>query len=353
MNLKTLTPCVLALALVFQSCQEETPLTKEAYLDLPAQPYQYTTGRTLPTLGRVLFYDNQLSVNNSVSCSSCHKQAFAFADNVAFSRGFENRITSRNSMPIQNLANFAGGFNQVSLFWDGRERNLQNMVMKPIANHVEMGIGDFDALADKLGAIPYYQDLFDEAFGTSEVTSTRIAQGLSAFVLSINSNQTAFDKAMSGGAQLSALEKQGQKLFLETYDCNACHQVQSPQGYILAGTFANIGLDVVYNDPGVEAVTTVAADAGKFKIPSLRNVSFTAPYMHDGRFKTLEEVIEHYSTGIEDNENLDFRLRDGNGVPRQFNISASDKKALIAFLQTLNDLSVLADPKFSNPFKSK
>jgi cytochrome c peroxidase len=356
MNLRILTP-VLAAVMLFQSCQEETVSTKEAYPELPATPYEYTTGQTLPALGRVLFYDKQLSLNNSVSCGTCHKQAFAFADNVAFSRGFENKITTRNSMPIQNLTSTSLDGLGVSLFWDGRQHNVQKMVLEPIANHVEMGIRDFNKLADKLERIPYYNDLFMKTFGTTEVNSERMAQALSSFILAINSNGTTFDAAFnsSGGGlnNLTALQQQGQQLFFQKYDCNACHQVQSPQGYIMAGTFANVGLDVVYDDPGVSAFTGIATDAGRFKIPSLRNVSFTAPYMHDGRFATLEEVIEHYSTGIKNNDNLDVRLRDLNGAPRQFNISTTERTALIAFLKTLDDVSVLTDPKFSNPFKTR
>jgi cytochrome c peroxidase len=348
----------LAVALLLQSCQDEAVPTKDAYLDLPATPYRYTTGDQLPTLGRVLFYDKQLSLNNSVSCATCHKQVFAFADNVAFSHGFENKVTLRNSMPIQNLA--AGGFTDggifgggISLFWDGRQHDVQTMVLEPIANHIEMGVSDFDKLADKLEKVPYYNDLFKDAFGTTEVTSQRIAQGLASFITSINSNQTTFDKSMVDGGVLTPLQQQGRALFVNTYNCNACHQVQSPTGYIMAGTFANIGLDEVYEDKGVAARTGKAEDVGKFKIPSLRNLSFTAPYMHDGRFGTLDEVIEHYSMGIENNENLDARLRDANGAPRQFNIPKADRTALIAFLQTLDDVNVVTDPKFSNPFKTR
>jgi cytochrome c peroxidase len=358
MNFRILTP-VLAAVVLFYSCQEDTVSTKEAYPELPSTPYQYTTGQTLPALGRVLFYDKQLSLNNSVSCATCHKQAFAFADNVAFSRGFENKITSRNSMPIQNLSSATlGGFG-VSLFWDGRQHNVNKMVLEPIANHIEMGIRDFDDLATKLESVPYYKELFQNTFGTPQVNAERISQALSSFILAINSNETPFDAfnkgVVNGGVktELTPLQQQGQQLFFEKYDCNACHQVQSPQGYIMAGTFANVGLDVVYEDKGVAAVTRSDLDAGKFKIPSLRNVSFTAPYMHDGRFNTLEEVIEHYSTGIKNNDNLDVRLRDINGAPRQFNISAPERSALIAFLQTLNDVSVVTDPKFSNPFKTR
>jgi len=358
MNLRILTPSILAVAVLLQSCQQDDAVpTKDLYLDLPATPYQYTTGDRLPTLGRVLFYDKQLSLNNSVSCATCHKQTSAFADNVAFSRGFENKATARNSMPIQNLGftGFEGdglGFG-ISLFWDGRQHDVKQMGLEPIANHIEMGVSDFDKLADKLENVPYYNDLFEDAFGTNEVTSQRIAQGLAAFITSINSNQTVLDRSMlpQGGTSLTPLQQQGQSLFINTYNCNSCHQVQSPTGYIMAGTFANIGLDVVYEDGGVAARTGKPEDVGKFKIPSLRNLTFTAPYMHDRRFATLEEVIDHYSTGIEANENLDVRLRDEKGAPRQFNIPTADRAALIAFLHTLDDVSVLSDPKFSNPFK--
>jgi cytochrome c peroxidase len=378
MNLKTLITLALAIAataFAVQSCTtpEETRFA-ETYLDLPSDPYTYTSSgdNNLPTLGRVLFYDRQLSINNSVSCSSCHKQALAFADNTALSKGFDNRLTTRNSMPIQNIGgffftgngfdNFAdsltfidGGFffGSQTLFWDGRENNLNTMVLRPIINHVEMGIDDLDKLAAKLQNVPYYKDLFLKAFGTEEVSTDRISAALSSFIMSISAQNTKLDKVARGEAQFTALENKGQQLFVDTYECNACHQVGNPHGYVLAGTFANIGLDPAYDDNGVEHVTGNSRDAGKFKIPSLRNVLLTGPYMHDGRFGTLEEVFEHYSSGIEDHPNLDFRLRDRSGSPLALNISSQDKQAIVAFLGTLTDYDMLADPKFSNPFKTK
>jgi cytochrome c peroxidase len=375
MNLKTLTTLTLAIAtaaLVVQSCttQEDTQYS-ETYLDLPATPYTYLSPNEadnhLPTLGRVLFYDRQLSINNSISCSSCHKQALAFADNTALSKGFDNRLTTRNSMPIQNIGGFffTNGdfekpfidtgffFGSQTLFWDGRESNLNTMVLRPIINHVEMGIDDLDDLAVKLQSVPYYHDLFQKAFGTQEVTTDKISSALSSFILSISSQNTKLDKSLRGETQLSPLELRGQQLFVETYECNACHQVNNPHGYVMAGTFANIGLDPAYDDSGVEHVTGNSYDAGKFKIPSLRNVLFTGPYMHDGRFETLDEVFDHYSSGIENHPNLDFRLRDSSGSPMVLNISSQDRHAIVAFLGTLTDYGMLADPKFSNPFKIK
>lgn len=380
-SIKSLLAAAVSIVLITACTTDNTPL-KEAYLDLPETPYKYseTDNNNVATLGRVLFYDRQLSVNNSVSCSSCHKQNLAFADNVAFSKGFENRVTSRNSMPIQNLgANlgffpggsgiFPGGpqenttdpfpgnnpssfFGSEVLFWDGRESSLQSMVLKPIGNHVEMGIRDMDDLSKKLSTIPYYKNLFLNAYGTEDITSDRIASALRNFLISITSTNTKFDKSLTGQAQLTALESRGLDLFFKTYDCNSCHQIQSPHGYLMAGTFSNIGLDAEYADTGLQEVSQRSEDAGKFKIPSLRNVSLTAPYMHDGRFNTLDEVLNHYSGGIAANPNLDARLRK-DGAPMRMEIPDVDKQAIIAFLNTLTDYEMISDKKFSNPFKAR
>ena len=171
--------------------------------------------------------------------------------------------------------------------------------------------------------------------------------------MSINSKNTKFDRFLRQQEELSDLELQGQALFFSTYDCNKCHQIQDPHGYINAGTFANVGLDANPVDKGLGAVTKASTDNGKFKIPSLRNVTLTAPYMHDGRFETLSEVIDHYSEGIQDDPNVDFRLRDSQNKPMQMHIPESDKTAIIAFLHTMTDTQMITDPKFSNPFKSK
>jgi cytochrome c peroxidase len=393
MKIKSFIFSGLALSLIVWACAPEESSLKESYLDLPALPYSYNVmtdpnmvNDHIPTLGRVLFYDRQLSVNNSVSCSSCHKQSLAFADNVAFSTGFDNRLTLRNSMPIQNLLaqNFVfldPGFSQpelssssnffagtsAGLFWDGREGILQTMVLKPIGNHVEMGISDMNVLNQKLSSIPYYRDLFTKAFDSPEVTTEKIGKALSSFLLSITSRNTKADHSMVNimiddrinktdesipHGELSAIEGRGMNLFMTVYDCNACHQVQNPHGYIMAGTFANIGLDAQYADNGLQNVTKRTSDAGKFKIPSLRNVALTAPYMHDGRFETLHDVLDHYSEGIANHPNLDKRLKK-DGQPMRLQIPQQDKEAIIAFLHTLTDHEMISDPKFSNPFKIK
>jgi cytochrome c peroxidase len=356
---------VLLFVVVWTACTtDDSPSFQNVSLELPETPFAYNVGSNdhLPTLGRVLFYDRQLSVNNSVSCASCHKQELAFADNVAFSKGFDNRDTHRNSMPIQNLS--ANGFRGDSvffgkddffpvftqLFWDGRENQLSSMVLRPIVNHVEMGVRDLSALNSKIAGVPYYNELFQRAFGSNEVTTDKIATALSSFLMSISSKRTKFDKFLNQESMLTDLELQGQSLFFNTYDCNQCHQLQNPHGYIFAGTFANIGLDAVPQDKGLGAVTMTSSDNGKFKIPSLRNVALTAPYMHDGRFETLDDVIDHYSEGIENDPNLDPRLK-SFGQPVKMDIPESDRKAIIAFLNTMTDTEMINDTKFSNPFK--
>jgi len=341
---------LLLFFIILQACESDEKLKTE-YLDLPAVPFDYqrTENDNAATLGRVLFYDRQLSLNNSVSCSSCHKQTFAFSDNVAKSVGFENKLTDRNSMPIQNIDNFGVGFPGFQfLFWDGRETSLTQMVMKPIVNHIEMGFSDLDELSAKLSEVPYYKTLFTNAYGSDEITKEKIADALSTFLMQITSMNTAFDDGT-----LTALQTEGMELFSSRYNCNECHQVQDPHGYINAGTFANIGLDEVYDDEGLRAVTQSVGDIGRFKIPSLRNVTLTGPYMHDGRFNTLEEVLDHYSEGIADHPSLDPKLRGSDGKPLRLSITAHEKDAIIAFLHSFTDYSMISDPKFSNPFNSR
>jgi cytochrome c peroxidase len=361
----------ISVALFACSRMEDSVKPQTVALDLPESPYDYASSsngaidffngvdNNIATLGRVLFYDKHLSLNNSVSCGSCHKQTLGFADNVKFSAGFQNHSTLRNTLPIQNLNNsgvitvFDNFFpSQPSLFWDGRASFLPNMVLMPITNHVEMGMGDMDQIVEKVKGLSYYNDLFTTAFGgENTVNSENIANALSQFVSSIFSGNTKFDKFRSGLTQLTALETEGRNLFFNKYDCNSCHQAEQLNGYELGGKFANIGLEEVYTDKGRENITNDPSDNGKVKIPSLRNIALTGPYMHDGRFNTLEEVLNHYSTGIASTPGLDQRLKNDSGNPLRMNISDHEKTAIIAFLHTMTDYSMITDPKFSNPFK--
>ncbi|MBR9860639.1 c-type cytochrome [bacterium] len=293
------------------------------------------------TLGRVLFYDRTLSVNNSTACASCHLQNKGFADGEVASEGFINVSTPRNSMAITNM------FTHETFFWDGRIDNLKEMVLMPIQNHIEMGISSMEMLVGKVEAKEYYPALFKAAFGDETVDIDRISESLASFVGSIGSYNSKFDKVKRGEASFTSLEAQGEQLYMVNFDCDACHSLSTTKQGQPGDGFANIGLDVVDEDPGRD---------GMFKIPDLRNIALTAPYMHDGRYKTLEDVADHYSIAIKPNKNLDDKFKQpqyygtGPSSVRGLNMSPQHKKALIAFLNTLTDVDMVTDPKFSDPF---
>jgi cytochrome c peroxidase len=339
---------------------------QQVKLSLPESPYSYDTfdnggvlfftnvSNNQATLGRVLFYDTHLSVNNAISCGTCHKQGLAFSDNVKFSQGFENHSTLRNTLPIQNISNttFFNSFNSPSLFWDGRANFLPSMVFMPMLNHVEMGMNDMNAIVQKVKSLSYYNDLFLKAYGSDEINAQNVGNALSNFVSALVSGNTRFDRFNNNLTQLTGLENEGRSLFFNKYNCNSCHQTQALNGYEMGGGFVNIGLDANYTDKGHQNVTQSQSDNGKFKIPNLRNIALTAPYMHDGRFTDLTQVLNHYSSGIADSPALDPRLKDANGHPMRMNITDHEKTAIIAFLNTLTDYTLITDPKFSNPFKA-
>ena len=368
---------LLILSISYLSCKKDTYPSGggTVYLDLPSTPYTYYSKtidsfNKVATLGRVLFYEGKLSVNNAVSCGSCHKQEFAFADNVALSKGFEDRLTKRNSPPIQNLLGFGfkgtpSFFANTNLFWDGRENNIQSLIVRPISNHVEMGMEDLTQLPLKLATVSYYAQLFTNAYGSSEITTDKISNAIATFISSISATNSRFDQAMfqtdSAGflisrTNMSVLTQQeqiGYSLFMTKYNCGNCHHIIT-NSYNDSETFIDAGLDASYTDLGRGTITQNSADNGKFKVPSLHNVALTAPYMHDGRFATLEEVIDHYSTGLQSSPNLSVFLTDSSKHnARQMNISSTEKEALVAFLKTFTDYSMITDPKYSNPFKVK
>lgn len=356
-----------AFSFTISSCSKEPNAShvNSRTLDLDANFSYRATSPEIGHLGRVLFYDKSLSLNNGVSCGSCHLQSKAFADNSQFSKGFERLETSRNTPPIQNLTEF-----DQALFWDGRERLLQNMVMQPIFNHVEMGMSNTSELTNKVAERIYYQELFLRAFGDDEITFERISGALSAFTSSIVSQGSRFDQSLisfvpvSQTGLLSIEETEGMNLFFEKYNCGSCHNVFSTKGYdtpsssitpfpssaVENSEMVNIGLESNYTDNGRGALTGDSEDNGKFKIPNLRNIALTGPYMHDGRFSTLEEVIDHYNDGVKNHPNLDSRLKDENGMPKLMNITSLEKKKIIAFLGSLTDTELITNPKFSDPF---
>jgi len=346
--------CVALVAFAY-SCNKKTQMpanAKIAYLDLPATPYAYETntwGDPLAnykaTLGRVLFYDTRLSVNNAISCGSCHKQVMAFADNVALSPGFEGRLTKRNSIAI-NAVSLSG-----PLFWDGRESDVNKLSLKPITNHVEMGITNLNDLSEKLAGLEYYKPLFANAWGDEEVTAERIAASIGTFMSAMVPGMSRFDMYTRGNKDaMTGEEIEGMSLFDTKYNCAACHAGSGGYGGIMA--FKDIGLDQQYTDMGLGALTGNPGDRGTFRVPNLANVALTAPYMHDGRYATLEDVIDHYSNNIQSSPNLDTLLkRDGGAMV--MNISAREKKCMVAFLKTLTDYSITVDEKFANPFKTR
>ena len=298
------------------------------------------------TLGRVLFYDTRLSANNTISCGSCHVQTHAFVDPNRFSRGFEGGLTDRHAMSLVNLRYHP----RARFFWDERSGNLEAMVLLPVENRLEMG-QDLSKLPGILARDPRYAELFRQAFGDSEVTSDRIALALAQFLRSMVSYQSKFDEgraaARSAGddfANFTVQENRGKALFLR--NCSLCHLPDQEAHFVMIEP-VNTGLDenTQRTDGGVGDITLKPADLGRFKSPSLRNVEFTTPYMHDGRFSTLEAVIDHYSSGGKNHPNKDVRVQ-----PLHF--TNSEKAALIAFLKTLTDRQFLSDPKFSDPFKS-
>lgn len=310
------------------------------------------------TLGRVLFYDKNLSVNNTISCGSCHHQDKAFTDGERFSKGFEGKRTSRNAMPVFNLRYF--GTKQ--LFWDLRADKMETQVLQPITDHIEMGMPSLDDAAAKLRQLAYYPALFQQAFGSTEINADRIARALAQFIRSIVSFQSKYDEGLKQQmANLTPQEQAGLRKCIQL-NCTECHsdlQTLTPGSFpsfflvenvgLNTGVGANNGLDLQYSDQGIGAKTRLSKDMGTFKMPSLRNVELTAPYMHDGRFATLEQVMDHYQKGVRAHPNLGIQIPPG-GYGTVV-LSDQDKANIIAFLKTLTDRKLTTDPKYANPFK--
>jgi cytochrome c peroxidase len=290
------------------------------------------------TLGRVLFYDRKLSANEKVSCGSCHQQQFGFSDTARFSVGLNGKTTNRHSMALANSRFYRSG----RYFWDERAATLEAQVLQPIQNDVEMGMS-LDQLVPRLRSTTYYPELFRAAFGTPDVSIDRISLALAQFVRSLVSAQSRFDRVFSADGPpafglLTPEEQDGQRIFNGRGQCATCHVTTA----MVLDAPRNTGLDA--------EVTDVGAGRGRFKVPSLRNVAVRPPYMHDGRFATLEEVVDFYDHGVKSNRGLDPRLRTPDGTPRRLNLSAYEKSALISFLNTLTDSSFLRAEKFSDPF---
>jgi cytochrome c peroxidase len=313
-----------------------------------ATPYRFTFGRHFPpprlpmdnplteegvALGKRLFLDPILSVNGQQSCSTCHQPNGGFVDaGRAVSLGTEGNPGTRNSMPLFNLA-WKDRF-----FWDGRAPTLRAQVLMPIQNPLEM----HETLPNVVGKLRRtgYPKMFEQAFGTPTIDPDRVARALEQFLLTLVSYDSKFDRAMRRSGQLTEQEKEGFYLFMTEYeprrglygaDCFHCHggPLFSSNG------FANNGLNQNYGDPGVAKLTGKDYDQGRFSVPSLRNVELTGPYMHDGRFQTLAEVVAHYSSGVKRSAALDPNL--AKHPPGGIGLPESKQMALVAFLKTLTD----------------
>ncbi len=302
-------------------------------------------------LGRVLFYDKNLSKNKTIACASCHKAELGFSDDQVRSTGFQKGLTRRHSMGLTNARFYQNG----KFFWDQRAGTLEDQVLMPIQDPVEMGL-NLQELESRVSNLTYYKPLFIAAFGSTDVSSKKVSKALAQFVRSMVSVNSKYDK---GRAQVSKRrdpfpnftdeENYGKMLFITPpfrnggFGCFVCHQ---GEGFVAVQASTN-ALDAEISDMGYGEVIGLSTRDGHFKVPSLRNVEVRAPYMHDGRFGTLEEVIDHYSSGIKAVRNP----RPPLFARRQFNMSDKQKAALIAFLKTLTDKEMLADPKFSDPFR--
>ncbi|WP_083699771.1 cytochrome-c peroxidase [Shewanella sp. UCD-KL12] len=315
------------------------------------------------TLGRVLFYDTKLSINDTVSCASCHVQEFGFSDPSALSIGFAGGETRRHSMGLANARFYQTG----KFFWDERASTLEEQVLMPIQDEVEMGM-TLAQLVQTVSAQSYYPELFSNAFGDEQVSSDRIAKALAQFVRAMVSVDAKYDQGriqvtdpLRDFPNFSREENAGKRLFMTFREgippCTSCHSSEAFVGPLIgpdsnATTIAsNNGLDEQSSDDlGVFETTGINGHTGKFKVPSLRNVAVRPPYMHDARFNSLEETIEHYSSGIKPHPTLQALLRDQDGNPVHYNFTAVEQADLIAFLHTLTDENFLSDEKFSDPF---
>jgi cytochrome c peroxidase len=333
------------------------------------------------TLGRVLFYDKRLSKNGEVACGSCHRTDVAFADDEPLSEGFDGGLTGRHAMTLINVRYYQRG----AMFWDERAATLEEQVLMPIQDRVEMGL-TVDELLGRVAGADYYPALFEAAFGDDEVTEERISFALAQFVRSIVSYRSKWDEGV-GQVQgdiaqpfpnFSEAENRGKAIFFGQHEentaglCGTCHLRENPLAVLPAGlppvpqlntalfqspAPTNNGL-LDDEDIGFGEVSGRPQDIGLFKTSSLRNVELSPPYMHDGRFDTLEEVVHFYNAEIEAHPNLHPILREPTGgppgpgpvEPRRLNLSDDDEAALVAFLKTLTDTTLATDERWQDPF---
>jgi cytochrome c peroxidase len=291
-------------------------------------------------LGKKLFFDKILSGDETQSCASCHSPKNAFTDEQKFSDGIDGKQGFRNAMPLFNLAwNFDELFN-----WDGKEFSLEKQAFEPVSNPIEMH-ANWKNVEQKLQNHPEYPTLFLQAFGYSEIDSVAVTKAIAQFERTLISGNSKFDQYLKGETSLTPQEQNGFDVFMDEAkgDCFHCHGSNNNPLWT-DNQFHNNGLDANFSDAGLGAITGDPADDGKFKSPSIRNIAFTAPYMHDGRFKTLDEVINHYSEGLQFSSTIDPLMKKVSQGGVQ--LSEKDKADLKAFLLSLSDFDFISNPAF-------
>ncbi|NNJ56181.1 MAG: c-type cytochrome [Bacteroidia bacterium] len=361
MKIKSLFLILIGVAIFIASCKDEatdqpqgivhdtTPYMLN-YGNLPAPNIATDNQLTIQgvKLGRMLFYEKMLSGDGEMACASCHLQEFAFTDTARFSTGIQGLKGGRQAMTVFNMA-----WHENEFFWDGRAHLLRDQSLLPIQDELEMD-ETLDNVVAKLKESQTYKDQFIRAFGTDEITSEKMSLAMEQFMNSIMSINSKYDDFLQDSTVFNASEKRGFKLFTTDYnpffpnesgaDCQHCHSGLNFEN----DKYMNNGLDASFDDNGREKATNNAADIGKFKVTSLRNIALTAPYMHDGRFNTLEEVVDHYNAQIKASATLDPALEQTR--EKGLFLDAQDKADLIAFLNTLTDKDLTTNTEYSSPF---
>jgi cytochrome c peroxidase len=385
----------LGSALAFSACLKNSPdieytyyheqdyAMMSQYINIPELPYQYTEDLSAVgmfvdpasvdpakvVLGRVLFYDKKLSKDGTVSCASCHKQELAFGDDRAVSLGVQQRQGERNSIALMSVTSFASQYGTNTFtgtgkrfFWDNRVGTAAEQAAESMANPKEMDM-TMQEIVQMVDQQPYYRPLLRKAFGDEGVNETRVLEAVSSFVNAMSSASSFYDEAVADARAKNQFglgtnplpmfdfaQNVGKGLYIQ--HCGSCHVLENllPLNPVLDESASN-GLDQNPTDVGVFKFTNNYKQKGTFKIPGLRNIMRTAPYMHDGRFATIDQVLDHYATGIQNHENLHPTLRDANGNPVKIALTGEERGALIAFLNTLTDEKKIADVRFADPFK--
>jgi cytochrome c peroxidase len=337
---KTVTISTLILIVAAFACQKEIVnqvFTFKSPPYFPKPSYHFETNKITDAgfaLGKKLFYDSLLSVDNSTSCGSCHISTSAFTHHGHdLSHGLNGSLTKRNSPPIMNLAWSS------SFMWDGGIAALDLQPIAPITSHIEMG-ETMEHVVSKINENPAYQPLIQKAFGTNNITGEIMLKALSQFMLMCTSTEAKYDSVKRGQAKYTQAEQEGYNIFLAK--CNACHN----EPLFTDNSFRNTGLKTsILNDSGRYLITLDKRDLFSFKVPSLRNISYTPPYMHDGRFFSLADAIEHYNSQVVNMSTLDPLLKK-EGTPG-IRLTSDEKTKLIAFLKTLDDRTFITNRKLA------